>query len=194
MAFIVDSSGSIRGTKFNDAKKIVNELVGTFKLASGENRAALVQFSSSPSLEARFGQYETVDEFQDVVWKLPKMGGRTRIDKALTLAVNQVFTDSRQEVYKIAIILTDGVQSGGARGMKQTSKPLRDAGIHVLAVGIGGIRERRLRLMTDRKEDVVNAKKIQDRLEGILNVLSQDDCSKYQLQQKLIRVKTCNSL
>ena len=181
MAFIVDSSGSVHETKFNDAKNIVKKLARSLHLAPNTNRAALVLFSSSASLEAQFGQYETEDQFLDVVHKLPKMGGRTRIDKALNLSVNQVFPDSREGVYKIAIILTDGVQSNGARGLKPASKPLRDAGIRVLAVGIGGIRERRLRLMTDRKEDVVNAKNSQDRLRGILDDLSDNNCSKYQL-------------
>ena len=180
MAFIVDSSGSIHGTNFDDAKEVVKDLVMTLDLASSKDRAALVLFSSSASLEARFGQYGTVNRFLDFVQKLPKMGGRTRIDKALNRAVNQVFSEARQEAYKIAIVLTDGVQSIGARGLKQTSKPLLDAGVRLLAVGVGtGMNERRLRLMTDRQEDVVNVINIQGRFQKILDELSQNACSKY---------------
>lgn len=179
MTFIVDSSGSVE-SEFNDAKEVVKKLVMTLDKAPGKNRAAMVLFGSSASQVARFGQYETVDKFQDTVQQQPSMGGRTRIDKALKIAVDQVLPDARQGVYKIDIILTDGVQSKGARGLKQTSKPLRDAGVRVLAVGIGaGMDERRLRLMTDRDKDVVNAKNIQGHLQGILDDLSQHDCSKY---------------
>lgn len=155
-------------------------MVMTFDLAPNKDRAALVLFSSSASLEARFGEYDTVNRFLDAVQKLPKMGGRTRIDKALNLADNQVFRDARRGVHKIAIVLTDGVQSSGARGLKQRSKPLRDAGVRVLAVGFGGrMDERRLRLMTDRDEDVVDAKNIQGHLKKILDELEQHACSKY---------------
>ena len=51
----------------------------------------------------------------------------------------------------------------------------------MIAVGIGdGKQEGRLRLMTDRNEDVVDAKNIQGHLQEILYDLSQNDCSKYQ--------------
>ena len=184
VTFIVDSSGSIE--EFQNTKDVVKKLVMTLDLASGRNRAAMVLFSSTAYLEAQFGQYDTVQKFQDAVQQLPKMGGRTRIDKALNRAVNQVLPDARQDVYKIAIILTDGVQSSGARGMKQTSKPLRDEGVRVLAVGVGaGKNERRLRLMTDRDQDVVNAKNIQPYLQRILDDLNQHGCSKYKIKNLL---------
>lgn len=143
----------------------------------------MVLFSSTALLEAQFGEYETEDEFLDVVQKLPKMGGRTRIDNALKLTVDQILPDARPGVYNITLALTDGKQSSGARGLEETSKPLRDAGVRVLAVGVGaGMNERRLRLMTDRDEDVMDTKEVKAHLQGILDHLNQHDCSKYQLR------------
>ncbi|XP_078360443.1 matrilin-1-like isoform X1 [Oculina patagonica] len=177
VVFIVDSSGSVE-SEFNDAKEVVKKLVMTLDKAPGNNRAAMVLFSSTASQVAKFEQYETVDKFQDAVQQLPSMGGRTRIDKALKIAIDQALPAARPGVYKIDIILTDGVQSSGARGLKPTSRPLRDAGVRVLAVGIGTKKdERRLRLMTDRDEDVVDAKNIQGHLQGILDDLSQHYCT-----------------
>ena len=150
-------------------------------IAPDKNRAALVRFGTSPLLDARFGQYETAYKFQDVLEKLPKMGKRTRIDRALNLAENQIFPEARKGVNKMTIILTDGVQSTGAQGLRPSSKPLRDAGVRVIAVGVGvGKRERTLRLMTDRDEDVVDLQNVQGRLQEILDDLSQNGCSKYQ--------------
>ena len=181
MAFILDSSNSIKDEDFYDEKEIVKKLVMDLDIAPEKNRAALVLFGTSPSLEARFGQYETFHKFQDVLEKLPKMGKRTRIDRALNFAKNQIFPGSRQDVHKIAIILTDGVQSTGAQGLRPSSKSLRDAGVRVIAVGIGaGKQERRLRLLTDRDEDVVDIKDIQGHLQEILDDLSQNGCSEYQ--------------
>jgi len=181
VAFILDSSNSINDEDFYDEKEIVKKLVMDLDISPDKNRAALVLFGTSPSLEARFGQYETFHKFQDVLEKLPKMGRRTRIDRALNFAENQIFPGSRQDVHKMAIILTDGVQSTGAQGLRRSSKPLRDAGVRVIAVGIGaGKRERRLRLLTDRDEDVVDIKDIQGRLQEILDDLRQNGCSEYQ--------------
>ena len=179
VAFILDSSNSIKDEDFNDEKEIVKKLVMDLNTASDKNRAALVSFSTLPSLEARFGQYETVYKFQEVLQKLPKMGEKTRIDRVLNVAENQIFLEARQGVQKIAIILTDGVQSTGAQGLRPSSKPLRDAGVRVIAVGIGvGKQERRLRLMTDRAEDVVDRKNIQGHLHEIFSDLILNGCSK----------------
>lgn len=108
------------------------------------------------------------------------MDDKTRIDRALNVAEYQIFPNASQGVYKIAVILTDGVQSTEAQGLRPASKPLREAGVRVIAVGIGvGKQERRLRLMTDREEDVVDTKNLQGHLRGILDDLSQNACSKY---------------
>ena len=180
MAFILDSSGSVKHEDFHEEKEIVSKFVMDFDLRPNKDRVALVLFGTKSKLEAEFGQYENLT-FQEVVRALPKMDDRTRIDRALNLAVDKIFPSARLGVYKMAIILTDGVQSTGARGLRPSSKPLRDAGVRVIAVGIGvGKQERRLQLMTDRDEDVVDAKNIQGHLQKILGDLSQNDCSKYQ--------------
>ena len=180
MAFILDSSGSVKDEDFNEEKEIVGKLMMDLDVRPNKDRVALVLFGTKSNLETEFGQYEA-STFQNVLQTLPKMDDRTRIDRALNLAVDKIFPSARQGVYKMAIILTDGVQSTGAQGLRPSSKPLRDAGVRVIAVGIGfGKQERRLRLMTDRNEDVVDAKNIQGHLREILGDLGQNDCSKYQ--------------
>ena len=181
MAFILDSSGSVKDEDFIEEKDIVSKLMMDLDLGPNKDRVGLVLFGIKSKLEAEFGQYEALKTFQDVLQSLPKMDDRTRIDRALNLAVDKIFPSARQGVHKMAIILTDGVQSTGAQGLRPSSKPLRDAGVRVIAVGIGvGKQERRLQLMTDRAEDVVDAKNIQGHLQKILGDLSQNDCSKYQ--------------
>ena len=144
--------------------------------ASDNNRAALVVFGPEASLKARLGQYKTVEELSEVLEKLPKMNGRTRIDLALKVAEDEIFPNARHGVYKMAIILTDGAQSNKTQGLRRSSKPLRDAGVRVIVVGIGVPKEDSdLRLMTDRNEDVVDAENIQGHLQKILC-----GCSKYQ--------------
>lgn len=175
----MDSSGSIKGTEFYDEKELVNKMVTDLKVAPDESRVALVLFGSKAFVKVRFGDDRTAETFQDVVHYLPKLEGQTRIDNALR-ASRKVFQYARQNVYKIAVILTDGDQSVGASSLKQTSKPLRDAGVRVIAVGMGaGIKEGRLRLMTESDEDVVKKNNAKEYLQEILDELNQNGCSKY---------------
>lgn len=177
VAFILDSSGSIKDEDFEEEKEIVSNLMMKLDIGPRKDRVALVLFGTKSKREAEFGQYNAF-KFQDVVKKLPKMNGRTRIDRALNMAENQIFPNARKSAYKIAMILTDGVQSTGAQGLLPSSKPLRDAGVRMIAVGIGvAQRERSLRLMTDRDEDVADTKNIQRHLQGILDDLTQNDCN-----------------
>ena len=179
MAFILDSSGSVKDEDFNEEKEIVNNSMVGLDIGLYKDRVALVLFGTKSKREAEFGQYDA-SKFQDVLQNLPKMNDRTRIDLALNVAEDQIFSKGRKGAYKIAIILTDGVQSTEAQGLRPSSKPLRDAGVHVIAVGIGaGKRERRLRLMTDRDEDVVDTKNIQRHLKKLFSDLNQNNCSKY---------------
>ena len=180
----MDSSRSIKRAEFYDEKELVKKLV--VRVTATANREALVLFGPSADVKARFGQYDTVEKFQDVVQKLRKTGGRSRIDKALNVAVNEVFSSARWYAYKIAIIISDGVQSIGAKGLRDTSRPLRQADVRVISVGIGaGMVKDRLRLMTESDEDVVEMKDIEGYLQEIFDKVYRNACNsgvcKYQL-------------
>lgn len=84
----------------------------------------------------------------------------------------------------IAIIFSDGVQTKDSfweipKGFADASQPLKDKGVRVIAVGgTANSNKERLRLMTDRLEDVVvNTDKavVVEELKGILK----NACSKF---------------
>ena len=136
MTFIIDSSRSIKRLEFIDAKKLVKNLVTKLRDATA-SREALVLFGPSAKVKTRFGQHDTAEKFHNAVQNLRKTGGATRIEKALYVTVNEVLKSGREEAYKCAIIITDGVQSLGAVGLKDSSRPLRQGGVRVIAVGNG---------------------------------------------------------
>jgi len=122
VAFILDSSGSVKVEDFNEGKEIVKKLVmDDLDIGRNKDRVALILFGAKSKLQARFGKYETPFKFRDVLDKLPKMNDRTRIDLALKVAKDEIFPNARYGVYKMAIILTDGVQSTGAQGLRPSS-------------------------------------------------------------------------
>lgn len=181
VAFIMDSSGSIKRAEFYEERLLVKKLVE--QVTATGNREALILFGSSASVKAQLGQYDTAEKYIEVVQKLRKKNGRTRIDRALNVAVDEVFSSARPYAYKIVVVLSDGVQSRGAKSLRESSRPLRQANVRVLAVGIGtGMAKNRLRLMTGSDNDVVDVKDIEGYLQGIMTEIYRKPCvRKYQL-------------
>ncbi|CAH3154300.1 unnamed protein product, partial [Pocillopora meandrina] len=183
VAFIMDSSGSIKRAEFYEERLLVKKLV--VQVTATGNREALILFGSSASVKAQLGQYDTAEKYIEVVQKLRKKNGRTRIDRALDVAVDEVFSSARPYAYKIVIVLSDGVQSKGAKSLRESSRPLRQANVRVLAVGIGtGMAKNRLRLMTGSDDDVVDVKDIDGHLQYIITNIYRNPCGalrKYQL-------------
>ena len=158
LAFMIDSSGSISRRNFMRQGNFVKEVAKSFGPSQNGSRVAIVVYSTSASVEARFGQYTDQEEFAGAVDSLPHGRGFTRIDKALELTASDIFTQSRSGAPKTAILITDGVQTKAvdAKGLKEASEPLRRAGVRVLAVGIGtGVDKEELRLVTESDEDIV---------------------------------------
>ncbi|XP_058963457.2 cartilage matrix protein-like [Pocillopora verrucosa] len=159
LAFVFDSSGTIGKGALDDAKMLVKKMVKGLKLGADESRVALVVFADKVEVKARFSENLSVKQFQDMVQNMESVGSigrRTRIDKAL-VETKQVFKEGRDDVYKIAVVLTDGIQSEGrdTKSLLSTSEPLRRAGVRVIAVAIGTQASKgRLRLMTDSMDDV----------------------------------------
>ena len=165
VVFIIDSSASIGRENYLKQKNFVKEVAKSFGLAPDQSQAAMVLYSSSASVQARFGQYATTEEFAKAVDALPYERGQTRIDRALDLAATDIFPEARAGVPKLALLITDGRQTSAndAKGLREASEPLRKAGVRVLAVGIGSDVDRdELRLVTETDEDVVVTADFQD--------------------------------
>ena len=116
---------------------------------------------------------------KEAVGRLKHEKGRTRIDKALEVARREVFPYARPGVHQIAMVITDGVQTQGAdtKDLREASAPLRDAGVKILAIGIGSsIDKKELRLLVEKDEDVLFAKSFDDLILK-LNSLIKKTCS-----------------
>jgi len=165
LAFIIDSSGSISRRNYGKIKDFVKYLARSFGISPTGSRAAVVLYSNSASVKAHFGKYTTIEEFNDMVERLPHEGGFTYIDKALELAASQLFPRARKDVPRIAMLLTDGEQTdpNGTVNLRVASAPLRRQRVRLIAFGVGKrINVRELRLAVERDEDVVRVMKFDD--------------------------------
>ena len=181
LAFVFDSSDTIGVGALGDAKMLVKKMVKGLELGADESRVALVVFADKVEVKARFSENLSVKQFQDMVQNIESIGSRTRIDKAL-VETKQVFKEGRDDVYKIAVVLTDGIQSKDrdTKSLLSTSEPLRRAGVRVIAVAIGTQASKgRLRLMTDSMDDVKEEDEALEYFQQLSDKLNQNLCGNY---------------
>ena len=141
MGFIVDSSGSLRN-EYAKEKDFVKQVAEGFGISQSGTRAGVVLFSQNAELHVKFDQYNKITDFQNAVDNLPLMGMTTRIDKALKVAYDQLFSMAngmRLKTSKVLILLTDGEQTQDADAIAPSLAvmPFHEAGIKVIVVGIG---------------------------------------------------------
>ena len=181
LAFVFDSSDTIGVDALEKAKMLVKKMVKGLELGADESRVALVVFADKVEVKARFSENLSVKQFQDMVQNMERIGNRTRIDKAL-VETKQVFKEGREDVYKIAVVLTDGIQSEDhdTKSLLSTSEPLRRAGVRVIAVAIGTRASKgRLRLMTDSMDDVKEEDEALEYFQQLSDKLNQNLCGNY---------------
>ena len=161
VAFVVDSSGSIGSRDFQREKEFVKALASEFRISPSDTQTGLICYSDYATVLAKFGDYTRISDFKKAVDRLPRMGGRTRIDLALKVAATELFTErkgGRRGNAKILFILTDGKQTKvqEATPLNEAVKPLKNAGVRVYAVGIGSnVDGEELRSMVDNDRDVL---------------------------------------
>ena len=181
LAFVFDSSDTIGVDALEDAKILVKKMVKGLELGANESRVALVVFADKVEVKARFSENLSVKQFQNMVQNMKSIGSRTRIDKAL-VETKQVFKEGRNDVYNIAVVLTDGIQSEDhdTKSLLSTSEPLRRAGVRVIAVAIGTRASKgRLRLMTDSMDDVKEEDEALEYFQQLSDKLNQNLCGNY---------------
>ena len=181
LAFVFDSSDTIEEGALENAKMLVKKMVKGLELGADESRVALVAFADKVEVKARFSENLSVKQFQDMVQNMTSIGSRTRIDKAL-VETKQVFKEGRGDVYKIAVVLTDGIQSEDrdTKSLLSTSEPLRRAGVRVIAVAIGTRASKgRLRLMTDSMDDVKEEDEALEYFQQLSDKPNQNLCGNY---------------
>lgn len=143
------------------------------RLSSIGSRAALIQYSTNAVEEFDFNTFKSTDALSRAVEGLVQQGGQTRIDKALKLTFNAFYSDqgsARKNVHRIVFVLTDGQQTPDpdAVALDVASESLRDAGVYVIAIGIGHQVDRgELRLMTETDQDVYLTSSFSDLLKKV---------------------------
>lgn len=144
---LVDSSESIRRANPSDGShdnwelvlSFVNSIIGEFPVGEHGARIGVVSFSNSARLEFPLNRYDTKQQLQDAVSRVPYMAQWTNTAAALTVARTECFrphAGDRPQAKNIAIVITDGIPTLNAHLVAFEAEALRASGVTMLAVGI----------------------------------------------------------
>ncbi|ELT96727.1 hypothetical protein CAPTEDRAFT_109203 [Capitella teleta] len=137
VVFALDASGSIWGPDFDSQLDFVNNLVGSFTVGPQGVRVGVATFGNQPKQEFNLNTFNNVGDIQTAISHITQARGSTNTASALHSIRREFFEEQgRTGVVKVAIVITDG-QSNEAQATKRQAQLLRDAGVHVFAIGVG---------------------------------------------------------
>ena len=139
----------------------------------------MLSYSDNPRVNVRFGDYRSNANFNDAVDNIAKVGGSTRADRALRYAGNSMFLDARRGVPSVAILFSNGRQTGAAdlEPLYRAVQHLRQKRVRVIVIGVGSSFDRNeLTATVERPGDVIFANSY-DELVGQAERVSMLACS-----------------
>ncbi|KAL2082052.1 hypothetical protein ACEWY4_021870 [Coilia grayii] len=114
IAFLLDSSGSVRDVEFKAMKQFVINLIK--KLLKKDTQFAIAQYSSSCDIHVNFSQFNSKGLWEKQVENIHRISGGTNTAAAITKLANELFVTSggaRPDATKVLIVITDGQSVDG---------------------------------------------------------------------------------
>ncbi|XP_044069979.1 von Willebrand factor A domain-containing protein 1-like isoform X1 [Siniperca chuatsi] len=127
---LLDSSGSVANYEFSRLLLFATELLRPFSLGRGHVRVGLLQVGTNPNLEFGMDVHNNQESLQKALRSVRQLQGDTNTEAALRVA-QRLLTETLENVPKILLWLTDGVQPGD---VDKPMSELKAQGVSVLAV------------------------------------------------------------
>ena len=165
LAFIVDSSGSLGESNFQEAKTFVWTVMKNFEISNNDTLVGIIRYSTRARVifDFQFSADNNIPFLKETIDNIPFAEGETKTELALQLALSDLFSakgGSRPDVPKILVVVTFG-RSDNALGVARASMALRDNHVTVLSVGIAEeVDMEELMLMASTAEDVITVKSV----------------------------------
>lgn len=107
VAFLIDSSASLREGNFMGQLSVVKQIIrDIYPVSVDGNRIGVIRYSDDAKIEVNFNDYFTNQALYNSVDSISYTGGGSRIDRALKLARDQLFTvanGARDDAKKVRI-------------------------------------------------------------------------------------------
>lgn len=134
VVLLVDSSNSIGEKDFAEVRKFLHAVVDKFNLQKDKVRLGLVQFSDQPYPEFLLGDYVDKKDLHQKLDNLIYRKGGTNTGQALTFVHENYFNLARDNVPRIAIVITDGESRDP---VEEPAQKLRNQGVSIFIIKVG---------------------------------------------------------
>ena len=91
-AFLIDASSSILPSEFDILKTFVKRVIDFLQIGPNQTHVGVIEYSKGASLQLNFSRSYDKREIKSFVEQVPHTAGITRIDLALKVASEQLFT------------------------------------------------------------------------------------------------------
>ncbi|CAK8678126.1 unnamed protein product [Clavelina lepadiformis] len=138
--FLLDGSGSIGPSDFQQSLDFVNQLASEFNISSEQVRTGLTIYSSSNYPISQFDQHQNNSAFSDAVTNTNYPGGGTNTGEGIEFVRTTMFNTSTgmrplaDGAPRILLVLTDGQSGDNVTG---PSAAIKADGVTVFGVGVG---------------------------------------------------------
>lgn len=135
IVFIIDDSGSIPFDQFNKGLSAVRLIIGHTTLGS---KVAAIKFSDKANLLFNF---VSPDQAKTKLLNVPQKGGMTNTQDALKMArnlfLNPAASGHRQNVRRLAVVVTDGNSNVQSHQTVPQAIQLKGIGTRVMVIAVG---------------------------------------------------------
>jgi len=173
---MMDASSSVTKPNYDKMKTFFQQLTDQFIVSDGQVHFGGIHYSGRAGLDFRISDktYWSPKALKAKIATIPYPQGGTRTDRALQMARDEFFCSAcgiRPAASKVLVIVTDG-KSGGPTSMEDATKPLKDEGVHIIAIGVSAFTDQaQLKQLASSDDDVINIsdfKYMQDKLNLVL--------------------------
>ncbi|ELU08766.1 hypothetical protein CAPTEDRAFT_228894 [Capitella teleta] len=137
IVFMLDSSGSIRHSRFIIMKDFIKDIVSLLDVRSSAARIGVVTYSDVVKVEFHLNDYQTAEDVEQAVGMIPYGAGGTDTAEALRTIRESMFTEARgdrEDYPNFIVIVTDGISTVNKEETLPEAIISRMAGIHIIVV------------------------------------------------------------
>ena len=165
VAFLIDTSQNASKGYLTQQKNFAKILMKSF---SGNWSFSIVTYGRNAIVKASLSQAHNLSYLEQTVDEIAhdKIDeGQVRLDKAMDLAITDVFPRARPGVTKIDLIFTDGRPLNRSNALKviRNSEASKEAGVRLLTLGIGtGVDPKKWSRVVNYDKDLIYLRDSQD--------------------------------
>ncbi|XP_067950036.1 cartilage matrix protein-like [Watersipora subatra] len=135
IVFAIDESSSIWPVHFLTLRKFIANLTDSFDIGPDQTRIAAITYSDTVTHRFSLDDYKTNEDVRRAISRIDQKTGGTRTDLALKHIRHKIFSESKEGVPQIVVLITDGDSWYPEKTIHQ-AKLLKNRNVTIFTVAI----------------------------------------------------------